>query len=200
MTGPGTLSRIRPLLRPMGRPINSALGRLTASSLRWEYLRHDIDGVAVRLRTLTAGHAPALRQFGARIAADAMIVGPLSIVNARHDFSNLRIGRRTHIGSEVFFDLADEVTIEDGATVSMRAIVITHFDAGRSAIAEERPRRAGPVRICADAYVGAGAIILHGVTIGERAIVGAGAVVSKDVPPDSTVGSPAARVYQRGES
>ena len=200
MTGPGVLSRLRPLLRPAGRPINSALGRLTALSLRWEYLRHDIDGVSIRLRTLTSGHAAALRQFGATVAGDALIVGPLSVVNARRDFGNLEIGRRTHIGSEVFFDLAERITIEDGATISMRAVIITHFDAGRSALAEQRPRRTGPVRICADAYIGAGATILHGVTIGERAIVGAGAVVSKDVAPDSTIASPATRTYQRGES
>lgn len=199
MTGPGRLARLRPVLRPAGRPINSALGRLTAASLRWEYLRHDIDGVAVRLRTLTSGHAAALRQFGASVAADAMVVGPLSIVNARRDFANLQIGKRTHIGSEVFFDLAELVTIEDGATISMRAVIITHFDAGRSKLAEQRPRRSGPVHICAEAYVGAGATILHGVTIGERAIIGAGAIVSKDVPADTTISSPATRTHQRNE-
>jgi acetyltransferase-like isoleucine patch superfamily enzyme len=188
------------LLRPAGRPINSALGRLTALSLRWEYLRHDIDGGTIRLRTLTSGHASALRQFGAAVAGDALIVGPLSVVNARRDFGNLEIGRRTHLGSEVFLDLAERITIEDGATISMRAVIITHFDAGRSALAEQRPRRSGPVRICADAYIGAGATILHGVTIGERAIVGAGAVVSKDVDADTTVASPSTRTYQRGES
>jgi len=200
VTGPGVLARLRPVLRPAGRPLNSALSRLTAVSLRWEYLRHDIDGVTVRLRTLTSGHAAALRQFGASVAGDALVVGPLSIVNARRDFSNLQIGKRTHIGSEVFFDLAERITIDDGATISMRAVIITHFDAGRSALAATRPRRTGPVRICADAYIGAGATILHGVTIGERAIVGAGAVVSKDVPADTTIASPATRTYQRAES
>jgi acetyltransferase-like isoleucine patch superfamily enzyme len=187
------------LLRPAGRPINSALSRLAAAGLRWEYLRHDIDGVAGRLRSLPSGHAAALRQFGAAVAGDAMVVGPVSIVNATKDFSNLRIGRRTHVGSEVFIDLAEQVTIEDGATISMRAVLITHFDAGRSSLAEERPRKSGPVRICADAYIGAGATILHGVTVGERAIVGAGAIVSKDVAPDATVASPSTRSYQRGE-
>ena len=46
------------------------------------------------------------------------------------------------------------------------------------------------------AYVGGGATILPGVTIGERAHVGAGAVVTHDVEPDTTVvGNPARRLY-----
>jgi acetyltransferase-like isoleucine patch superfamily enzyme len=167
--------------------------------LRWEYLRHDVDGVAGRLRSLSAGHADALRQFGAHIAADAMVAGPVSIVNARRDFSNLSIGKRTHIGSEVFFDLAEHVTVEDGATISMRAVIITHFDAGRSRLAESRPRQEGAVRICANAYIGAGAIILHGVTVGEGALVAAGAVVAKDVPAGSVVAKPATRVIDHSD-
>lgn len=68
----------------------------------------------------------------------------------------------------------------------------------------------GPVVIKDDVFIGRGATILPGVTIGPRAIVGAGAVVSKDVPPNSVVaGNPArfirtldehvARVRQRAE-
>jgi acetyltransferase-like isoleucine patch superfamily enzyme len=190
------LTRIRPLLRPAGRPIKRALGRFTAMRLRWVYLRDDIDGVAAELRKLRTGHADVLRQFGASVAKDAMIVGPLSIVNARRDFSNLQIGARTHVGSEVFFDLAERITVEDGATISMRAVVITHFDAGRSALAERRPRQTGPVTIGKDAYLGAGATILHGVTVGEAALVGAGAVVAKDVEPGAVVVVPSPRSAQ----
>lgn len=49
-----------------------------------------------------------------------------------------------------------------------------------------------PIKIHDDVFIGAHAIILPGVSIGPRAIVGAGAVVSRDVPPNSVaVGSPA---------
>lgn len=196
MSRTAVLARIRPLLTPAGRPVKRALGGFTALRLRWVYLRDDIAGVAAELRTLRTGHAAVLRQFGATVAKDAMIVGPVSIVNARRDFSNLRIGSRTHIGSEVFFDLAERITVEDGATISMRAILITHFDAGRSALAERRPRQSGPVTIGNDAYIGAGATILHGVTIGQGAIVGAGAVVAKDVEPGAVVVVPSPRSSQ----
>ena len=53
-------------------------------------------------------------------------------------------------------------------------------------------------RICKGASIGAGAVVLPGVTVGEGAMVGAGAVVTKDVPAGSTVvGNPAAPLTGR---
>jgi acetyltransferase-like isoleucine patch superfamily enzyme len=176
-------ARLRPLLRPLGRPVNRALTGARLAYLRWVYLKEDIDGIEAELRRMRKDHARALRQFGAEIDADCTIVGPISIVNARRDFSNLAVGALAHVGSEVFIDLAERVTIETGATVSMRACIITHLDVGRGPLAGRMPRQASPVTIGAGAFVGTGAIILHGVTIGAEAIVPAGAVVRRDVPP-----------------
>jgi len=47
--------------------------------------------------------------------------------------------------------------------------------------------RTGPVRIGAEAMIGAGAIVLPGVEIGDRARVAANSLVTEDVPPDTTV-------------
>jgi acetyltransferase-like isoleucine patch superfamily enzyme len=47
------------------------------------------------------------------------------------------------------------------------------------------------------ASIGSGAVVLGGVTIGERSIVGAGAVVTKDVPPDTIVAGVPARSLER---
>lgn len=53
-----------------------------------------------------------------------------------------------------------------------------------------------PVVVQEDAWIGAGVVILPGITIGRRAIVGAGAVVTKDVPPFTVVAGVPARVIK----
>ena len=53
-----------------------------------------------------------------------------------------------------------------------------------------------PVRVCAWADIGVNAVILPGVTVGQGAIVGAGSVVTEDVPPFSIVAGVPARVMR----
>lgn len=58
-----------------------------------------------------------------------------------------------------------------------------------------------PTRVCQGASIGAGAVILPGVTIGEHALVGAGSVVTEDVPPGAIVyGNPARLARDRAQS
>jgi acetyltransferase-like isoleucine patch superfamily enzyme len=114
-------------------------------------------------------------------------------VNAAGDLSNLTIGDRVHVGADVLVDLVEGVTIEDGATISMRACIVTHFDIGHGPLAASRPRETGAVTIGAGAYLGAGAIVLHGVTVGRAAIVGAASLVREDVPDGAIVGGVPAR-------
>ncbi len=122
------------------------------------------------------------------------IPGPLHIVNAASDFSNLTIGNHVHIGADTLVDLADAIVIEDYATLSMRSTLVTHIDVGPGPLKERRPRQQAPVRIGRGAYLGAGATILHGVTVGEEATVGAHALVDRDVAPGATVLAPRARL------
>lgn len=57
--------------------------------------------------------------------------------------------------------------------------------------------RGGPVTIGGHVWIGSRAIVLPGITIGERAVVGDGAVVSSDVPPFTTVANPASPIGTR---
>lgn len=148
----------------------------------------------MELRTTTNAHAEILREYGAHVGRDVSIHGPIHIVNADRDFSHLRVGNRAHLGTDILIDLADEVAIEDEATLSMRCTLVTHIDVGPGPLREKRPRRQGPVRIATGAYLGTGATVLHGVTVGARATVGAHALVDRDVAPDSTVAAPRARL------
>lgn len=98
----------------------------------------------------------------------------------------LHIGERVYIGRSVQFDWmhAHLIVLEDECTVVDGARILCH-DASSN-------RRLGvtwvaPVRIGRRAFIGADAMILPGVTIGEDAVVAAGAVVTRDVPPRTVV-------------
>ena len=94
-----------------------------------------------------------------------------------------------------------EITIEDYVTLGADACI---YDSDGHPVKPSARREhdqdsivSAPVRICEDAWIGARAIILKGVTVGPRSIVGAGAVVTKDVPADSIVVGAPARVVAR---
>lgn len=148
----------------------------------------------MELRTTTNTHVDILREFGASVGNGVSIHGPIHLVNADGDFRNLVIGDRVHLGTDVLIDLADSVTIESDATLSMRCSLITHIDVGPGPLKERHPRQQAPVRIAAGAYLGLGATVLHGVTVGAQATIGAHALVDRDVAPGATLLAPRARI------
>ena len=103
-----------------------------------------------------------------------------------------KIGRRCKISSHTF--ICEGVTIEDEVLLGPGVNLVT----------ENHPldpvnRRAlicKPIIIKRNAWIGAAATILPGVTIGENAVVAAGAVVSKDVPDNTIVGGVPAKVIR----
>lgn len=137
-----------------------------------------------------------LKSFGAEIGRHTRIHSPLIIHNAFKDFSNLRVGNDCHIGKDVFLDLSEPISIEDQVTISMRVTILTHMNVGDSPLRIIYPPKSKGVVIKRGAYIGAGAIILHGVTVGENSIVGAGAVVTKDVPSATLVGGVPAKILK----
>jgi acetyltransferase-like isoleucine patch superfamily enzyme len=81
------------------------------------------------------------------------------------------------------------ITIEDNVVVSFRVMVICHDDA-KGLMRTDSGRNdmsVAPVILKKGCYIGAGAIILPGIIIGENSVVGAGAVVTKDVESNTLV-------------
>ena len=112
-------------------------------------------------------------------------------------------GKNIHIGRNVFFNggcrFQDQggIYIDDGALIGPMVVLATLNH-------EQDPEHRGnlfpkPIRIGKKVWIGANATVLPGVTIGDGAIVAAGAVASKDVPSGVIVGGVPAKIIKRVE-
>jgi len=112
---------------------------------------------------------------------------------------NARVGRRCKISSHTFIceavEIEDEVFIGHGVTFINDKVPRATTAAGE--LQTDADWTAVPTVVKRGASIGSGATIMCGVTIGERAMVGAGAVVTRDVAPGATVAGNPARECQK---
>ncbi len=110
-------------------------------------------------------------------------------------------GRFIQIGKNVFINHACSfldmggITIEDHVLIGPKVNLITENHPLDPA--DRRALICKPIVIKRNAWIGAGATILPGVTVGENAVVAAGAVVSKDVPANTIVGGVPAKIIKQ---
>ena len=116
-------------------------------------------------------------------------------------------GHHTHLGKQVYANfnltLVDDtyIYIGDYTMLGPNVVIAT---AGHPILPELRGERALqynlPVRIGKNCWLGAGVIVMPGVTIGENSVIGAGSVVTRDIPPNVVaVGSPCRVLRPIGE-
>ena len=111
-----------------------------------------------------------------------------SIRNLLYRLMGIKIGNNVFIGMNCYLDdrFPELIKIEDGVIISYGVLIFAHDGSYR------KNPEVGSVIIKRNAQIGAGVIILCGVTIGENAIVGAGAVVTKEISDNAVaVGVPA---------
>ena len=109
-----------------------------------------------------------------------------------------KVGNNVRIGHSVALDYGntDQICIEDNVAITNGCIILCHrrdmsiYKKGMDS--SLLPFLYGPVKLCKGSQIGMGAIFMPGVTIGEGAIIGAGAVVTHNIPAWTiAVGSPA---------
>lgn len=134
--------------------------------------------------------AKARRLFGRKV----VVFGDFTVIHPE----NVRIGANCAINHDVLIVARRGIEIADGVVLSARAMLIdVGLDPNTFAEPDDRKYVEAPIRIGRGAWIGAGAIILPGVTVGERSVIGAGSVVTRDVPPLSVaVGNPARIIRQ----
>lgn len=107
---------------------------------------------------------------------------------------NISVGKGVFINACCHFQDQGGITIGDGAQIGHNVVLATlnhEAEPGRRKITKP-----GPITIGENVWIGSNAVVVPGVSIGDGAIVAAGAVVTKDVPPNAVVGGVPARVIK----
>lgn len=190
--------------------IDKAL-RLPLRGLRGivHFLRHEPSGLRPRLLFIQLLVAPlppwtfgwlrtaCYRLAGVRIGQGTRLMGKIDIEGTGDIAPNLRIGERCLLNSPLHLNPSAPITIGNQVGIGHHVVIITdnhHFGDASARLGE---RFSQPVSIEDGVWVAARVTILPGVTIGRGSAVAAGAVVAKDVPPNSLVGGVPARVLRQ---
>ena len=102
------------------------------------------------------------------------------------------------MGDETLIDLYNNVILEDSVSIAQRVTVLTHMNVGykNHPLQKYFPSSSSSVILRQGCMVGACSTILPGVTIGEKSMVAAGSVVTKDVPHNTLVAGVPARIIR----
>jgi maltose O-acetyltransferase len=175
-------------------------------------LREELDGFHPRLLLVQLLLAPLplhvgtrlrpriFRLAGFRIGRGTVMWGTPTITGRGAFYRRLIVGEHCWFNAGCFIDLGASITIGNRVAFGQQVLLMTS-----SHILTGPERRSGPlvtrpITIHDAAWVAARATILPGVTVGEGAVVAAGAMVTKDVPPHTLVaGVPAAVIRKLNE-
>lgn len=148
------------------------------------------DGSMRRLRVKV------LNASGFSIGRRTLLESSFTLTGGRDARRNLKIGLMCYINSGCLFDALAPIDIGDGVSFGHEVLITT--SAHRIGMPDRRAGRVEPrpVRIGHGAWLASRAVILPGVEVGDGAIVAAGAVVTKSVPPNVLVGGAPARIIR----
>lgn len=142
-------------------------------------------------------HSHFIRKFfyrniqGVNLAEDVIIYSGCEIRNPLE----LKIGRGSIIGDNAILDARAGLEIGSNVNISSNVSIWTLQHDYRDPDFACTKEHYGPVKISDRAWIGPNVVILHDVTIGEGAVVAAGAVVTRDVPPFTLYGGGDQRIF-----
>lgn len=152
-----------------------------------------------RIKLLDYGRFILYKLAGVKIAGKALIFGPLTI-RPIGCAKNISIGDGTFLNTHIRFGCPkDSVIIGRNCLIGPNVMFETTEHSLAYVPGVGRSRYNKPITVEDEVWIGAGAIILSGVTVGRGAVVAAGSVVTKDVSPLTLVGGVPAKVIKKIE-
>lgn len=133
-----------------------------------------------------------VKELFAEVGEGSRVMPMVNVVRG----NSVKIGKNVTIMNNVLFMAAGGITIDDNALVAANAQLISN----NHDVHDHSIITCKPVHLKRNCWIGAGATILPGVTVGENAIVAAAAVVTKDVPDNTMVAGVPARVIKTIEN
>jgi len=115
-----------------------------------------------------------------------------------HRMRGVKIGKNVYIGYDVIFDRIhpEQISIEDYAEIGDCCIISAH-SRGSLPLRTRYPRSVQPVKIGMGVWMAPGCIVIQGVEIGEKSVIGTGAVVTRSVPPNCLAAGVPAKVIKK---
>lgn len=171
--------------------------RIAAGSPAHEFMHKDADEARKTTALINGAYHTdeELRALMSRLVGYKVDDGFRLFPPVYTDFGkNIKIGKDVFVNSGCCFQDQGGVTLGDGCLVGHNVVFATLDH-------DKHPGRRGdmtaaPIVVGKDVWIGAHATILKGVTIGDGAIVAAGAVVTRDVPPNTIAAGVPARVVK----
>lgn len=128
-------------------------------------------------------------------------VPPVGLKNIFYRWGGIQLGKKVFIGESTYFIdgfNGDLIVLEDEAVLSPKTVLVAMAVPGQSFLQHRyRVVKVGRITVKKGAWLGAGCVVLPGVTIGEGSIVGANAVVTEDIPDYEVWGGNPARFIKR---
>jgi carbonic anhydrase/acetyltransferase-like protein (isoleucine patch superfamily) len=173
----------------------------------WPPFIAGLDGVDRVGRNFRAGAdvsvfrtANVFPEAGIYVGDDVMLFDRVRLLLGDAD-TKLIIGNRVGVNLGAYLSGEGGLMIDDDVLIGPYAMLLSagHEIHSRTTLISQAPIVGAQIHVASGAWIGAGSVVLPGVTVGEGAVVGAGSVVVSDVEPFSIVaGNPACRIGYRG--
>ena len=173
-----------------------------------DVLRHELAGIRPRLNLmqLVIAMIPTMagirlrrvlyRTAGVSVGHGTIVMGRIHLTGEGDIARNLIIGRNCVLNEAVSFNLGEKVVIEDNASIGMQCLFLTVSHQSDNADYRGGALQKKPIRIGRGSWLGARVTVLPGVVVGRGAVLGAGSVVTKQIPPDVFAAGIPARIIK----